>query len=127
MQRLPRSPLHSSVFALLATALAVVLAVVFRSYLAPESFLFFVAAVWASAWYHGREGGFTATAFSTLVLLLYFFAIGLDREPVVVRALRVVSFVILGVFVTWLTAAWQDSRRLLISTLSSIGDAVLAT
>jgi two-component system, cell cycle sensor histidine kinase and response regulator CckA len=127
MKRLPRSPLHSSVFALLLTALAGLLAVVFQSYLAPEAFLFFATAIWLSARYHGREGGFTATVLSTLAFLYYFFGSGADHEPVPARLLRVASFVILGVFVTWLTASWRDSRRLLVSTLSSIGDAVLAT
>jgi two-component system, cell cycle sensor histidine kinase and response regulator CckA len=127
MRRFPRSPLHSSVFALLVTALAVLLAVMFGSMLAPDAYLLFVGAIWASAWYHGREGGFTATALSSLIFLLYFFASGADHEPIPVRLLRLLSFVMLGVFVTWLTASWQDSRRLLVSTLSSIGDAVLAT
>ncbi len=127
MKRFPRSPLHSSVFALLVTALAVLLAVLFGSLLAPDAYLLFVAAIWASAWYHGREGGFTATVLSSLIFLFSFFASGTDHEPIPVRLLRLLSFVMLGVFVTWLTASWQDSRRLLVSTLSSIGDAVLAT
>jgi two-component system, cell cycle sensor histidine kinase and response regulator CckA len=127
MKRFPHSPLHSSVFALLLTALAVLLSVVFGPYLAEQEFLFFVGAIWVTAWFHGREGGITATVFSTAVFFLYFFASGADHEPVLLRLLRILSFVLLGLFVTWLTAAWQASRRLLVSTLSSIGDAVLAT
>ncbi|HLI82417.1 MAG TPA: response regulator [Bryobacteraceae bacterium] len=127
MKRFPRSPLHSSVFALLATALAVLLAVVFGPYLAAEDFLLFVGAIWLSAWFHGREGGITATVLSAGVFFLYFFVSGVNHDPVPLRLLRILSFVILALVVTWLTSAWQDSRRLLVSTLSSIGDAVLAT
>ncbi|MBV9745942.1 MAG: PAS domain-containing protein, partial [Acidobacteriia bacterium] len=126
MKRFPHSPLHSSVFALLATALAVLLAVLFGVYLTPDAFLLFIAAVWVSAWFHGREGGFTATAFSTLAFLIYFGS-GANHDPIPIRLLRVGSFAVLGVFVTWLTASWHSSRRLFVATLSSIGDAVLAT
>jgi two-component system, cell cycle sensor histidine kinase and response regulator CckA len=127
MKRFPRSPLHSTVFALLLTALAVILSVVFGPYLAAEDFLFFVGAIWVSAWFHGREGGISATVLSAAVFFLYFFISGADHETVPLKLLRILSFVVLGLFVTWLTAAWQGSRRLLVSTLSSIGDAVLAT
>jgi two-component system, cell cycle sensor histidine kinase and response regulator CckA len=127
MKRFTRSPLNGSVFALLLTALAVLLSRVLGSFWTSQDFVFFVGAIWASAWYHGREGGFAASIFSILAFSLYFFASGLDHEPVPVRILRIVSFGMLGVFITWLTASWQDSRRLLVSTLSSIGDAVLAT
>jgi two-component system, cell cycle sensor histidine kinase and response regulator CckA len=127
MKRLPRSPLHSTVFALLLTALAVLLSVVFGPYLAEEDFLFFVGAIWVSAWFHGREGGISATVLSAGVFFIYFFATGADHETFPLKLLRIFSFVVLGLFVTWLTAAWQGSRRLLVSTLSSIGDAVLAT
>jgi two-component system, cell cycle sensor histidine kinase and response regulator CckA len=127
MKRFPHSPLHSTVFALLLTALAVLLSVVFGPYLASEDFLFFVGAIWISAWFHGREGGISATVLSAAVFFLYFFVSGADHETVPLKLLRILSFVVLGLFVTWLTAAWQGSRRLLVSTLSSIGDAVLAT
>ncbi len=127
MKRFPRSPLHSTVFALLLTALAVLLSVVFGPYLATQDFLFFVGAIWASAWFHGREGGISATVLSAGVFFIYFFTSGVDHETVPLRLLRIFSFVILGLFITWLTASWQGSRRLLVSTLSSIGDAVLAT
>ena len=81
MGRLPRSPLHSSVFALILTAVAALLSVVFGSYLAPDAYLLFVAAVWASAWYHGRTGGFVATALSILVFTFYFFFSGFSHDP----------------------------------------------
>ncbi|HEY7390020.1 MAG TPA: ATP-binding protein [Bryobacteraceae bacterium] len=127
MKPFARSPLHSTVFALLLTALAVLLSVVFGPYLADLDFLFFVGAIWASAWFHGREGGISATVLSAGVFFLYYFTSGADHETVPLRLLRILSLVVLGLFVTWLTAAWQGSRRLLFSTLSSIGDAVLAT
>ena len=33
----------------------------------------------------------------------------------------------MAVLITWITSAWRESRRLFEATLSSIGDAVLAT
>ena len=119
--------MHGSVFALLLTALAVVLSVLMRRSLGPDAFLPYIAAIGLSAWYYGRTGGLAATAFATLAFLYYFFGSGLYREPAAVSLLRILSFIVLGIFITWLTASWQDSRRLLASTLSSIGDAVLAT
>jgi hypothetical protein len=41
--------------------------------------------------------------------------------------MRVGTFLVMAVLITWVTAAWRDSRRLLAATLSSIGDAVVAT
>ena len=63
MNQLPRSPLHSSVFAIVVTALAVLLSFVFGPFLSPDAYLLFIAAVWASTWFHGRTGGFVATGF----------------------------------------------------------------
>jgi two-component system cell cycle sensor histidine kinase/response regulator CckA len=127
MIQLPRSPLHSSVFALILTAVAVLLSVVFGPFLEPDAYLLFVAAVWASAWYHGRTGGLVATGLSTLVFAFYLFGSGLSHDSTPVALRRILSFLVLSVCLTWLTGAWQHGRRLLGATLSSIGDAVLAT
>ena len=72
MNQFPRSPLHSSVFAIVVTAVAVLLSFVFGPFLSPDAYLLFLAAVWASTWYHGRTGGFVATGFSTLVFAFYY-------------------------------------------------------
>jgi len=67
-----RSPVNGSVFALALTAAAVLATWILRPYLEPDTFILFIAAVWLSAWYYGRAGGFTAGAAST-VTILYFF------------------------------------------------------
>ena len=127
MNQFPRSPLHSSVFAIVVTAVAVLLSFVFGPFLSPDAYLLFLAAVWASTWYHGRTGGFVATGFSTLVFAFYYFGSGLSRDPAPVAMRRILSFLLLSVSITWLTDAWLRGRSLLASTLASIGDAVLAT
>jgi PAS domain S-box-containing protein len=127
MNQFPRSPLHSSVFAIVVTAVAVLFSFVFGPFLSPDAYLLFLGAAWASTWYHGRTGGFVATGFSTLVFAFYYFGSGLSRDPSPVALRRILSFLLLSVCITWLTDAWLRGRRLLASTLSSIGDGVVAT
>jgi two-component system, cell cycle sensor histidine kinase and response regulator CckA len=120
----PRSPLNGSVFALALTAAAVLATWILRPYLDPDIFTLFIVAVWLSAWYYGRAGGFTAAAAST-VAILYFF---LRQDAGLWTMLtRLGAFVVMAALITWVTAAWRESRRLLAATLSSIGDAVVAT
>jgi len=121
------SPLYSSVFALAVTAFAVLVALLARPYLGSDVVVVFLFAVWASAWYHGRTGGFVAGALALAAILFYVFGSGLPDERVPHAWLRVLLFAALAALITWTTAAWRESRRLLDSTLSSIGDAVLAT
>ena len=73
MNRLKRSPLHGSVFALALTALALLATVLLRPYLEPDVSIFFLAATWVSAWQYGRAGGLVATALSSIAILLFFF------------------------------------------------------
>ena len=122
------SPLNSSVVALALTAVALLVSLVIRPFIEQDIFLLFLVAVWISAWLYGRAGGLTATGASTLAILYFF----LRPDPEATTPswsvlLRLVIFVVMASLLTWLTAAWRDSRRLLASTLSSIGDAVLAT
>jgi two-component system cell cycle sensor histidine kinase/response regulator CckA len=120
----PRSPLNGSVFALALTAAAVLATWILRPYLEPDIFTLFIVAVWLSAWYYGRAGGFTAAAASA-VAILYFF---LRQDAGLWTMLtRLGAFVVMAALITWVTAAWRESRRLLAATLSSIGDAVVAT
>jgi hypothetical protein len=120
----PRSPLNSSVFALALTAVAVLATWVLRPYLEPDISILFIVAVWLSAWYSGRAGGFTAAAASALAILYFFLR---QDEGVLTMSMRVATFLAMALLITWVTAAWRDSRRLLAATLSSIGDAVVAT
>ena len=124
MTRLEPSPLHGSVVALALTAVAVLLSLLLRPYLEPDTFLLFVMAVWLSAWYYGRMIGLLATAASALALLYFFIG---STSPVWMVAARLGAFLVTASLITWVTAAWRDSRRMLASTLASIGDAVVAT
>ena len=128
MNSLDRSPVHSSVFALGLTAAALLITLLIRPLIEPNISILFLVAAWLSSWYYGRAGGLTATAASALAILYFF----LRPDPSETTAswnilARLVSFVALGSLITWITAAWRHSRRLLAATLSSIGDAVLAT
>src|SRR5882757_5813981 len=124
MTRLERSPLHGSVVALALTAVALLISLLLRPYLEPNFFLLFVVAVWLSAWYYGRMIGLLAIAASALALLYLF----IDGTTVAWRvAAQLGSFLLIASLITWVTAAWRESRRVLASTLASIGDAVVAT
>ena len=129
MNPLRRSPLHGSVFALALTAIALLLTLLIRPFLEPSAFLLFIIAVWLSAWYYGRPGGLLATGASALAILYFFLWPSLvSAEGPSWNALtRLLAFVVMGSLMTWVTASWRASRSVLASTLSSIGDAVVAT
>jgi PAS domain S-box-containing protein len=123
-----QSPLNASVFAVALTAGALLASLVLRAYLAADIYILFIAAVWLSAWYYGRAGGFTASAASCIAIFSFLLKWGAQAPlPTWAITLRLVEFTALAVLITWLTAAWRENRRLLEATLSSIGDAVLAT
>ena len=124
MSRLERSPLYGSVVALALTAVALLASLLLRSYLDTDFFLLFDVAVWLSAWYFGLTAGLLASAASAIALVGVFVAGG--TSPVVI-ATRAASFLIIAALIAWATASWRQSRRVLASTLASIGDAVLVT
>ncbi len=123
------SPLHSSVFALALTAVALLLSLLLGPYLEPDIYLLFLVAVWLSAWYYGRTGGLTATGASTALILFFFLRpeSSTAAAPSWSVALRSLTYLAMALLITWVTASWRESRQLLSSTLSSIADAVLAT
>ncbi len=123
MHPLKSSPLHGSVFALVLTGLATLVSVLARPLVAPDTYLVFIAAVWVSAWYGGRTAGFVASGCCSIAFLYFF----LSQEPTAAALVRFLSFLALALLITWLTSSWQESRSLFASTLSSIGDALLAT
>ena len=84
--------------------------------------------MWLSAWYYGRTGGLTTTGAASLAILYFFLRPDPEATTPSWSVLtRLIVFVLMASLLTWLTASWRDGRRLLASTLSSIGDAVLAT
>ena len=124
MNRFERTPLYGSVVALALTGVALGVSLLLRPYLEPDIFLFFVVAVWLSAWYYGRLFGMLATGASSLALLYFFVG---STTPIWAVAARLGAFLVTASLITWVTAAWRESRRMLASTLASIGDAVVAT
>jgi PAS domain S-box-containing protein len=127
MNPFKNSPLNGSVVALGFTSVALLISLVMRPYIEQDIFLFFFLAVWSSAWYYGRAGGLTATGAASLAILYFFLRPDPEATTPSWSVLtRLIVFVLMASLLTWLTASWRDSRRLLASTLSSIGDAVLA-
>ena len=126
MNRLKRSPLHGSLFALTLTAVALLLTVLLRPYLEPNVILFFLIAAWISAWQYGRTVGLVSTAFSSIAIVYFFFRSEAAGQPWGTVP-RLLAFVAIAALITWMTAAWRDGRRLFAATLSGIGDAVLVT
>src|SRR5947209_1062963 len=118
------SPLHSSVFAVALTAVALLGSLVTRPFLEPNTFLLFIVAVWLSAWYYGRTGGLLTTGSSAIAILFFFLRSDLSSG---ISLIRILTFLALSLLITWITSSWRQSRQLLVSTLASIGDAVLAT
>ena len=80
--------------------------------------------VWLSAWYYGFTIGLVAIGASALALLYFFFRGASGFRAV---GVRLGSFLAIAGVIVWMTAEWRKSRRVLASTLASIGDAVLAT
>ncbi len=127
-----KSPvLRSSAVAFAVTALALVISLIVEPTLDGGIFLLsvlllFIVAVWVSAWFHGRTGGFIAGVASAVAILYFFLWPGHGVSLSVNELAPLFVFAAMAALLTWVTASWQDSRRLLAATLSSIGDGVLA-
>jgi hypothetical protein len=128
MIELKRFSLHGGVFVLALTAVALLASLLLRPLLEPNFFLFFLAAVWLSAWYYGRAGGLLSTLLAGACVLYFFlppvYSAAALRGNVLARLL---SFVLVALLITWVTSGWRGGRALLAATLSSIGDGVAAT
>ena len=123
-----RSPLHAAVFASAVSAGALLITLLTRPLLEPNDWFLFLVAAWLSARYYGRTGGLTVTAVSALAILYFFLRPDpSETTPSWNILARLIAFIAMGSLITWVTASWQAGRRLLAATLSSIGDAVLAT
>jgi two-component system, cell cycle sensor histidine kinase and response regulator CckA len=126
--RIQDSSLHSGIFALSLTTLAVLVSLLLRPLLEPNLFLPFLVAVFASAWYYGHVGGFSATALCTVALGVLLVEL---REPWYAAgpnlAACLLSFVAISISATGLVSGFHASRSMLSATLSSIADGVVAT
>uniref|UniRef100_Q02BG5 histidine kinase n=1 Tax=Solibacter usitatus (strain Ellin6076) TaxID=234267 RepID=Q02BG5_SOLUE len=124
MIRLDRTPLYGSVVALALTGIALLLSLLLRSHLEPGFFLLFEVAVWVSAWYYGLMAGLLAAGASTVALAAVYAVAG---GAMTVVATRSGTFLLIATLIAWATASWRQSRRVLASTLASIGDGVVVT
>src|SRR5947207_9126049 len=113
MNRLAHSPLHGSVFALALISIALMVSLLLRPVLEPDIYLFFLVAVWLSAWFYGRAIGFVAIGAASVSLLLFFFPP--MRAAYWPAAARVGCFFAIASLINWVTAAWRESRRVLAS------------
>ena len=111
MNRLERSPLHGSVVALALTALALLVSLLLRPYVEPDIALLFLVPAWLCAWYYGRTIGMVAAGASALALFGFFFS-GITAYWVL--GVRLGSFLAIAGVVVWMTAAWRESRRVLV-------------
>ncbi|HEX9373383.1 MAG TPA: PAS domain-containing protein, partial [Roseiflexaceae bacterium] len=127
MKLIERWPLHAVGFVALLALAAAGLSLMARPLLEASPFLPFLPVVWLSAWYHGRTGGVTATAASLVAVAVIVFPASFLFGSANLSGARLLSFTVVALAVTWVTAAWRDGRALLESTLSSIGEAVLST
>ena len=122
------SSLHSSIFALALTTLAVLVSLLLRPLLEPNFFLPFLVAVFASAWYYGHVGGFAATALCTVALGVLVVQLHDSwYSGGATLAALLLSFVAISVAATALVSGFHTSRNMLSATLSSIADGVVAT
>jgi two-component system cell cycle sensor histidine kinase/response regulator CckA len=128
MNRLKRSPLHGSVFALALSAVALLATVLLSPYLEQNITLFFLIAAWVCAWQYGRIVGLLSIAFSSMAIVYFFFRPDpAEGSHPWITVTRLLAFVAIAGLITWMTSAWRDGRRLFTATLSGIGDAVLVT
>jgi two-component system, cell cycle sensor histidine kinase and response regulator CckA len=126
--RLKRTPLHLSVFVLALTAIALIATLLFRPLIEPNFFGLFFVVVVLSSWFYGSPGGMLGTALSAIVVLFFFLKPASSASSGRWNAvLQSTSFILLSALITWLASGWRASKGLLAATLSSIGDAVIAT
>jgi PAS domain S-box-containing protein len=120
--------------ALLVSALALLLTWLFRSFMERNLFLWFFAAIVIGAWYGGLGPGLLVTLIATVGISYFFISpdglLSLDSDGL----LRLSVFALVALLISSLTEARRRSmlaaqaqREQLRVTLSSIGDAMIAT
>src|SRR5688572_25949875 len=108
MNRLKRSPLHGSVFALALSAIALLTTVLLSPYLQPNITFFFLLAAWVCAWQYGRIVGLLSIAFSSVAIVYFFFRPDPTEGPPPWNTVgRLLAFVAIAGLITWMTSAWR--------------------
>jgi two-component system, cell cycle sensor histidine kinase and response regulator CckA len=113
--------------AMVATCGFFLLSVYTRSRTEHNVFPILFPAVVLSAWLGGRAGGLISTILLSISTAYYHMppqglAVG-DPDDLV----RLGTFTLSGAFVAWMSGALKESHVILLATLRSIGDAVIAT
>ena len=112
---------------LLASGGFLLLSIYLKTWTEHNLFSILFPAVALSSWLGGRLGGLIATVALTLGTAYYCLppeGIGVG-DPA--DLIRLGTFTISGAFVAWLSGALKESQGILMATLQSIGDAVIAT
>ncbi len=134
MSLVRRSTLMRYGFAVLTVALAAAITWAFPLLSSRIPFALFYAAVILSTWYGGKRPGLLTTALSALVSAYLFLGIPYSLDRSLEEALLLGVFLLVSLVITFLTEKAQRaeskeraSREQLLTTLKSIGDAVIAT
>ncbi len=133
MHRVRRSivrgfPLHQSVFVLAVTAIALLLAQLLRPLFYPDEWFVFLFAIFLSSWFYGWWAGVSATIAAGLAFDYFFIEPAFSFLPHDVNSVvRLLCFGVAGTALSLLAGGLRGTRGLLAETLSSIGDAVIAT
>jgi PAS domain S-box-containing protein len=129
-----RSTLMRYGFAVLIVVLAAAITWAFPLLGSRIPFALFYAAVILSTWYGGKHPGLLTTALSALVSAYLFLGIPYSFDRSLEEALLLGVFLLVSLVITFLTERAQRaeskeraSREQLLTTLKSIGDAVIAT
>jgi PAS domain S-box-containing protein len=126
-QVITRTPVLRYSIAVGAVGAALLLSFFLRSFVEPNPFIFFFAAVALSAGYGGFRAGLLATILSILLTdyffippyILYTFDLG--------GIIRLGIFALIAALISWLSVARQRADIWWRITLASIGDAVIVT
>src|SRR5579863_7830813 len=127
MNLLKNPVLRSSAVAFALTALALMISLVLGPNLEGDIslltiLLLFIVAVWLTAWYQGRAGGFTASVASAAAILYFFLWPDRGTPLSFSHVYPLLVFASMAAILTWVTASWKERRRLLAATLASLGD-----
>src|SRR5262249_14839286 len=120
--------------ALLASALALLLTWLLRSFMERNLFLWFFAAIVIGVWYGGLGAGLLVIAIAMVGISYFFIGPVGFFESYPEGLLRLGVFMLVALLISWLTESRRRSMRAALAereqlrvTLSSIGDAVIAT
>lgn len=131
---LPRSRIFPYISTVVAVAVALGLSLLLGDIIERTPFLLFWPVVVISGWYGGRQAGLLATALTILVVTYFIQApqgnSALDSNSLLATGI----FLLVAILVSWFSSARrnaedeaQQARDWLSVTLTSIGDAVIAT